>query len=41
MARARSGAITALMRAESRTVPRNDTRWLGDSALLAEDEGSV
>ncbi len=36
MARARSGAITALMRAESRTVPRNDTRWLGDSALLAK-----
>ncbi len=28
MARAHSGAITALMRAESRTVPRNDTRWI-------------
>ncbi len=36
MARARSGAITALMWAESRTVPRNDIRWLGDSALLAK-----
>ncbi len=36
MARARSGAITALMWAESRTVPRNDTRRLGDSALLAK-----
>ncbi len=36
MARARSGAITPLScELSPRTVPRNDTRWLGNSALLA------
>ncbi len=36
MARARSGATTDLIWAESRTVPRNDIRWLRDSALSAK-----
>ncbi len=36
MARARSGATMALMRVESRTVPRNNIRWLGDSVPLAK-----
>ncbi len=36
MVRARSGVTTTLIRAESRTAPRNDIPWLGDSALLAK-----
>ncbi len=36
MASAHSGVTTTLIRAESITVPRNDIRKLGDSALLAK-----
>ncbi len=36
MVRARSGVTTTLIRAESRTAPRKDIPWLGDSALLAK-----
>ncbi len=34
MASAHSGVTTALIQAESITVPRNEICWLGDSALL-------
>ncbi len=34
MASAHSGMTTALIQAESITVPRNEICWLGDSTLL-------
>ncbi len=36
MASARSGTTIALMWTESKTAPRNEARWLGDSELLAK-----